>query len=219
MVDVHSSAECFGTVGLRMLDQGFIWLSLGYAGMRPLAVDSGSVMVLVSPSSPKQFGMLADWYSAQFIAMDDGVVIDCRESAHAARMALAQAVHDGIANMLLISPSSLFTGVRGNAAIRSLRASLSALSQDGSRRVMMVESFNADAKLIGMLSCRADNVMTVGSMTPLYSQLAFGSTVAGDVKGKWTAIVRTAANGFQRFSVKGRLPIHIRRSSALSFAT
>lgn len=216
-VGKNAGVGCFGTVGLSMLDQGFIWLSLGFAGMHPLVVDSGSVMVLVSPSSPKQFHMLAGFYSMQFLAMDDSVVIDCRESAHSARMMLARAVRDGIANMLLISPSLLFTGVRSDATRRSLKASLSAVMADGSRRVMALESFAADAKLIGALSCQFDNVMTVGTMTALYSQLAFGGTVASDAKGKWTAVVRTAANGFQWFSLKGRIPALCCQSSS-SFA-
>ena len=212
-----NNSNGLGTVGRVMLNQGLIWLSLGYAGTQPLVVNMNknqSVMVLISPSSCKQMNMLSEWYAEQFASTSNSVIIDCRESSHSARMMLASAIENDNDNILIISPSSLFDGVRSDARMNALKTSLAMLMHDDNKRVMIVESFTADAKLIGDLCDASDAVMTVGSMTPVYSQLAFGSCIANGIKGKWDAFMQTANNGFQKFSLKGRIPLELEYSFA-----
>ena len=203
-----NNSNGLGTVGRVMLNQGLIWLSLGYAGTQPLAVnmnENHAVMVLISPSSCKQMNMLSAWYAEQFSSTSNSVIIDCRESSHSARMMLTSAIEND--NILIISPSLLFDGVRSDASMNALKTSLTMLMHDDNKRVMIVESFTANAKLIGDLCDASDAVMTVGSMTPVYSQLAFGSCIANGIKGKWDALMQTASSGFQKFSLKGRIPL------------
>lgn len=205
-----NNSNGLGTVGRVMLNQGLIWLSLGYAGTHPLAVnmnENHAVMVLISPSSCKQMNMLSAWYAEQFASITNAVIIDCRESSHSARMMLTSAIENDNDNILIISPSSLFDGVRSDARMNALKTSLTMLMHDDNKRVMIVESFTANAKLIGDLCDASDAVMTVGSMTPVYSQLAFGSCIANGIKGKWDALMQTANSGFQKFSLKGRIPV------------
>ena len=203
-----NNSNGLGTVGRVMLNQGLIWLSLGYAGTQPLVANMNknhAVMVLISPSSCKQMNMLSAWYAEQFASTGNSVIIDCRESSHSARIMLSNALEND--NILIISPSSLFDGVRSDARMNALKTSLTMLMHDDNKRVMIVESFTANAKLIGDLCDASDAVMTVGSMTPVYSQLAFGSCIANGIKGKWDAFMQTANNGFQKFSLKGRIPL------------
>lgn len=199
----------FGSVGRQMLRQGFIWMSLGFSDGSPLAInmnENRSIMVLFSPSSHKQQFLIESWYSYQLSQLSDSLIIDCCESPRMARQAVLSVLSGDETIIMIKNPSSLFEGVRTAFKRDLIMNALHALIADDSKRVVITESFGRPGVFIGGLADSCDAVMTVGMITPVYSQLAFGSGIATGLNGRWDAFCRTADGRQLRFSLKGRIP-------------
>lgn len=203
-------SNLFGSVGRQMLNQGMLWLSLGFSKEHPLIMDltkHGNAMVLFSPSSDRQFNILREWYRMQLSSLKASIIIDCNESSHNARKALKTALAGDYRHILIVSPCELFHGV-SDARKTLIMNDLRMLASCCESNVIMMESFRENNRLIGEFAEFCDTMMTVGGMTPLYSQIAFGSNVASDIRGKWDAAFRHPDDGVIRFSLKNRIPVN-----------
>lgn len=204
-----SSLNRFGAIGVQMINQGLIWLSLGFSGNNRLCVninDSINNMVIFSPLSIRQECILTRWYSFQFKQMNDSIIIDCLESPRIARKRLLTAHSEGFRNIMIIHPYELFKGVKTAFKKHLITNALNEIMHDDNIHVFIIESFRSDDKFIGDLSSSCDSVMTVGTMTPMKSQIAFGNANANNIKGNWHAYASIKGLKSFGFSIKDHIP-------------
>lgn len=204
-------SNLFGSIGRQMLNQGMLWLSLGFSQEHPLIMDltkHGNAMVLFSPSSDRQFNILREWYRMQVSSLNASIIIDCNESPHNARKALKTALTGDYRHILIVSPCELFHGV-SDARKTLIMNDLRMLATCRESNVIMMESFRGNNRLIGEFAEYCDTIMTVGGMTPLYSQIAFGGNCVSDIRGKWDVAFRNPDDGVIRFSLKNRIPVSV----------
>lgn len=200
-----------GNLGREMLSSGIFWFSLGSVHGNTLSIninDISSMFIICSPASYHQLRMVESLYEYQtrhlprhFIMDRDMSPRECRHMIHAAAQ-----FHANEESMVLIEGiNRLYDGVRSYSGTHNVDDDISSIMNNTHMKIIITDDFHDSSTRIGRISHNSDFVMTIGAMTPLYSQLAFGHSLSNYKKDVWSAIAMTSNEMIYSFRLKNHM--------------
>lgn len=177
-------------IGNEMIASGIFWLSLGYESGHPLVMNlhDGGALIVASPSSWKQLNILESFYEEELSHKDMRIVIISRDmSPYECRMMLSKH-HNESCTFLIEGVERLYDGLRSDKSIHHIDSMISSVLKSSG---IITTTFRYDAHMLGLLSSMASVTMTIGPLTPVYSQLVLGgaSPISGS-RDRWKVVMR-----------------------------
>lgn len=199
-----------GNLGREMLSSGIFWFSLGSCHGCPLAVninDIDSIFIISAPSSHKQLNILESLYAYETKQFRNHYIMDRGMTPYECRALLRSIVNipESVNTLVLLEGiDRVYHGLHSLSGINEMNACISHLAHMSNIKSIITDDFHDAYSRIGFLAETSGLVMTIGAMTPLYSQLAFGYPLSNYNKDAWSAIAMTP-EGMYSFRLKNHM--------------